>query len=59
MTVQSSDAQISDTAIDSAYARWRLTASLLAGAIGGVGMWCIAVVLPAVQAEFNTARGGA
>ncbi len=54
-----SAAHSSISQIDSTYAWWRLVASLTAGAIGGVGMWCIAVVLPAVQAEFNTARGGA
>jgi MFS family permease len=52
-------AHSSASEIDGPYAWWRLVASLMAGAIGGVGMWCIAVVLPAVQAEFNTARGGA
>ncbi|MBW8270141.1 MFS transporter [Caldovatus sp. SYSU G05006] len=29
------------------------------GAIGGVGMWSMVVVLPAVQAEFGVARAGA
>jgi MFS family permease len=45
--------------IDSPYAWARLAAALAVGAIGGVGMWSIAVVLPAVQAEFGVARGAA
>jgi MFS family permease len=45
--------------IDSRYAWGRLAAALLVGAISGVGMWSIAVVLPAVQAEFGVARGAA
>ena len=45
--------------IDSGYSWVRLLAALLVGAVGGVGMWCVAVVLPAVQAEFGVARGAA
>jgi MFS family permease len=44
---------------DSPFAWARLVAALLVGAIGGVGMWSVAVVLPAVQAEFGVARGAA
>ncbi|MGN6583679.1 MAG: hypothetical protein ACTHJV_08250, partial [Rhizobiaceae bacterium] len=39
--------------IDGRYAWMRLAVSVLIGAIGGVGMWAVIVVLPAVQAEFG------
>jgi MFS family permease len=45
--------------IDSSHAWTRLAAALAVGAVGGVGMWSVAVVLPAVQAEFGVARGAA
>ena len=45
--------------IESPYAWTRLWISLLIATIGGVGMWSVVVVLPAVQAEFGAARGGA
>jgi len=45
--------------VDSAYAWWRLVACVALGALGGVGMWSVVVVLPTVQAEFQAARGGA
>src|SRR5262247_785190 len=44
---------------ESPYAWARLTAALVLSAIGGVGMWSVIVVLPAVQAEFDVARGAA
>src|SRR5438093_5347378 len=44
---------------ESAYAWARLFAALLLSAIGGVGMWSVIVVLPAVQAEFGVARAAA
>ncbi|HYM01323.1 MAG TPA: MFS transporter [Stellaceae bacterium] len=44
---------------ESAYAWLRLAATLLLASIGGVGMWSVAVALPAVQAEFGVARGAA
>src|SRR5213594_967552 len=44
---------------ESAYAWTRLFAALLLSAIGGVGMWSVIVVLPAVQAEFGVARAAA
>jgi MFS family permease len=44
---------------ESAYARTRLFAALLLSAIGGIGMWSVIVVLPAVQAEFGVARSAA
>ncbi|MFL5145337.1 MAG: MFS transporter [Microvirga sp.] len=46
-------------AADTPYAWVRLALSLLASTIGGVGMWSVVVVLPAVQAEFGVARGEA
>lgn len=44
---------------ESPYAWARLAASLMLGAIGSVGMWSVVVALPAVQAEFGSARAGA
>ena len=44
---------------DSGYAWMRLAVALLLSTIGGVGMWSVVVVLPAVQAEFGVARGAA
>ena len=45
--------------VDSAYAWRRLAVSLALSTIGGVGLWSVVVVLPAVQAEFGVARGSA
>jgi MFS family permease len=47
------------TAIDSAAAWARLGLATVLSTIGGVGMWSVVVVLPAVQAEFGVARGEA
>jgi MFS family permease len=44
---------------ESPYAWARLFAALLLSAIGGIGMWSVIVVLPAVQAEFGVARSAA
>src|ERR687897_2657300 len=44
---------------DTPYSWARLALSLLLSTIGGVGMWSVVVALPAVQAEFGVARGGA
>src|SRR4051794_26357917 len=46
-------------AVDSASAWLRLGLATLLSTIGGVGMWSVVVVLPAVQAEFGVARGEA
>ena len=43
--------------IDSAYAWLRLAVRVAASTIGGVGLWSVVVVLPAVQAEFGVDRG--
>ncbi|MBV8096998.1 MAG: MFS transporter [Acetobacteraceae bacterium] len=45
--------------VDSRYARLRLALAVLISTIGSVGMWSVVVALPAVQAEFGAARGGA
>jgi MFS family permease len=45
--------------VDSRYAWIRLAAAVALSTIGGVGLWSIVVVLPAVQAEFGTARADA
>ena len=44
---------------DSRHAWFRLWVSLALATIGGCGMYIVVVVLPAVQAEFGAARGGA
>ena len=45
--------------IDGFPAWMRLAAALLIGTLGGVGMWSVVVVLPAVQVEFAVDRGAA
>jgi MFS family permease len=45
--------------VDSPFAWLRLALSVLLSSIGGVGMWSVVVVLPAVEAEFGAARAGA
>ncbi|MCK8786282.1 MFS transporter [Roseomonas sp. NAR14] len=47
------------TAVDSRQAWLRLAVTVLVGTIGSVGMWSVVVALPAVQAEFGSARGAA
>ncbi|MBR0994171.1 MFS transporter [Bradyrhizobium japonicum] len=42
---------------DSRQAWTRLVLALLIGSIGGVGMWAIVVMIPAVQTEFSATRG--
>jgi MFS family permease len=44
---------------ESPYAWVRLLAAVVLSTLGGVGMWSVVVVLPAVQAEFDVARGAA
>src|SRR3546814_13879411 len=44
---------------ESPYAWMRLLASLLLSTIGGVGMWSVVDVLPAVQADFGVDRADA
>ncbi len=44
---------------ESAYAWLRLMVSLALMTIGGVGMYCVTVVLPAIQTEFGVARADA
>ncbi|MGN6470178.1 MAG: MFS transporter [Rhizobiaceae bacterium] len=55
--INSMNAHASD--IDGRYAWTRLAVSMLVATIGGVGMWAVVVVLPAVQAEFAVDRGEA
>jgi MFS family permease len=50
---------IAASGVDSPYAWARLAATVAVGTVGGVGMWSMPVVLPAVQAEFAVARGDA
>jgi MFS family permease len=51
--------EVRRVAPDSGYAWLRLGVAVLLGAVGGVGMWSVVVALPAVQAEFGTARAAA
>src|SRR5258708_32938111 len=41
---------------DSRYAWWRLAAAMTLSAFGGVGMWGVVVVFPALQVEFGASR---
>ena len=45
--------------VESPYAWLRLVAAVALGTVGSIGMWSVPVVLPAVQAEFGTARADA
>jgi len=54
-----SSSQAGSPGIDSTYAWTRLGISMLLSTIGGVGMWAVVVVLPAVQAEFGVDRAAA
>lgn len=45
--------------VDSAYAWWRLLLTLILGTVACVGNWSVVVLLPTLQVEFDTARGGA
>jgi len=47
------------TGMDSTYAWLRLTAAVVLGTIGSVGMWSVPVALPVVQADFAVARADA
>lgn len=47
------------TSIESSYSWRRLGAAAAIGTVGGVGMWSVVVILPAIQAEFGAARGDA
>jgi len=42
--------------IDSAYAWRRLLASVTLSTVGGIGLWCLAVALPTVQADLGVSR---
>lgn len=45
--------------IDSGYAWWRLLLTLILGTVACVGNWSVVVLLPALELEFGTVRGGA
>lgn len=45
--------------VDSPYAWFRLSMSLLISMIGGVGLWSVVVILPAVEADFGLDRADA
>lgn len=44
---------------DSAYAWLRLLLAVTISTIGAIGMWCVVVTLPAIQADFGVARADA
>ncbi len=45
--------------VDSPYAWLRLVITMALGAMASVGIWSVVVVLPTLQTEFDTLRGGA
>ena len=45
--------------VDGSYAWFRLTVSVLFGAISGIGMWAFVLVLPAVENDFGIDRASA
>ncbi|MGN8115029.1 MFS transporter [Labrys sp. 22185] len=45
--------------VDSAYSWLRLVLTLILGTVACVGNWSVVVVLPTLQVEFDTLRGGA
>ncbi|WP_439617879.1 MFS transporter [Shinella sp.] len=45
--------------VDSAYAWLRLVLTLVLGTVACVGNWSVVVLLPTLQIEFDTVRGGA
>lgn len=45
--------------VDSGYAWWRLVLTLVLGTVACVGNWSVVVLLPTLQIEFGTVRGGA
>ncbi|WP_119389658.1 MFS transporter [Taklimakanibacter lacteus] len=45
--------------VDSSYAWLRLVITLVLGTVACVGNWSVVVVLPTLQTEFDTLRGGA
>jgi MFS family permease len=61
MTTESTtrDSASATHGVDSVYAWTRLAVAVLLSTIGGVGMWSVVVVLPAVQGEFGIARADA
>ncbi|MDI1286294.1 MAG: MFS transporter [Reyranella sp.] len=42
--------------VDSNYAWWRLVASVTLSTVGGIGMWCLVVALPALQHDLGISR---
>ena len=42
--------------IDSPYAWRRLAVSVAISTLGGIGMWALAVAMPAVQADLGVSR---
>ena len=44
---------------DSAYAWMRLGLAMAISTIGAIGMWCVVVALPTIQADFGVARADA
>ena len=45
--------------VNSGYAWWRLILTLILGTVACVGNWSVVVLLPTLELEFGTVRGGA
>jgi MFS family permease len=59
MTVSAQTIGSGGGSVESAYAWLRLTASVLLGTIGSVGLWSYVVALPVVQSDFGVTRADA
>jgi MFS family permease len=47
---------VSAPGVDSGYSWWRLVASVTLSTVGGIGMWCLVVALPALQHDLGVSR---
>ena len=47
---------VNASGVDSGYSWWRLVASVTLSTVGGIGMWCLVVALPALQHDLGVSR---
>ena len=47
---------VAGSGVDSRYSWWRLVASVTLSTVGGIGMWCLVVALPALQHDLGVSR---
>ena len=47
---------VNASGVDSSYSWWRLVASVTLSTVGGIGMWCLVVALPALQHDLGVSR---